>query len=125
LAFILAFHSSLGFRAIALGTALGSLVNAGLLIAAFERRIGGLIRELVSGAIGKMVLTSAAMAAAAWLCATTLETRLAAGWGAHLITGRVPILVGVGLYGLGTWLLGVPECRQVAALPGRLMRRRT
>ena len=35
-------HRGLGFRAIALGTALGSLVNAGLLVALFERRVGGL-----------------------------------------------------------------------------------
>jgi len=125
LAFIMGFHGSLGFRAIALGTALGSLVNAALLVAAFERRIGGLTREILSAATGKMSLAAAAMAGVAWLCATALETRLAGGWVGHLVTGLVPILVGVVLYGLGTWLLGVPECRQVAALPGRVLRRKT
>ena len=33
-------HAALGYRAIALGTALGSLVNASVLVGVFQRRVG-------------------------------------------------------------------------------------
>jgi peptidoglycan biosynthesis protein MviN/MurJ (putative lipid II flippase) len=43
LAVIFLGHGALGFRAIALGTALGSLLNAGWLLVVFQRRLGGLL----------------------------------------------------------------------------------
>jgi len=124
LVFIVGLHGSLGFRAIALGTALGSLVNALWLVAVFERRIGGLVREILSTATGKMAAVATAMAGVAWLCARALDGRFGGGWVDHLVTGLLPILAGVACYGLGTWALGVPEWRHVAALPGRLLRRK-
>jgi hypothetical protein len=72
-----------------------------------------------------MAGVAAAMAGVAWLCARALDGRFGGGWVDHLVTGLLPILAGVACYGLGTWVLGVPEWRQVAALPGRLLRRKT
>ena len=40
---IVTLHAALGYRAIALGTALGSLINAFVLIGVFQRRVGGLV----------------------------------------------------------------------------------
>ena len=45
LAVIFLGHGALGFRAIALGTALGSLLNAGCLLVVFQRRLGGLLGQ--------------------------------------------------------------------------------
>src|SRR5207249_1498467 len=59
---ILTLHGRLGYRAIALGTALGSVMNAAVLVAVFESRVGGLLRALRSSAIVKMSAAAAIMA---------------------------------------------------------------
>ncbi len=68
------FTGSLGFRAIALGTALGSLVNAGLLVGALrEARRAASSATVSSGPIARMGLAAVAMGAVAWLAAAGLE----------------------------------------------------
>ena len=62
LAVILALNRGLGFRAIALGTALGSLVNAGLLVAVFERRVGGLFGHGLFRPVARMGVAAGGMA---------------------------------------------------------------
>jgi putative peptidoglycan lipid II flippase len=107
---IWSFHSRLGFRAIAIGTALGSLVNAGLLVGLFESRVGGLFGHGLVRPIARMGLAAAATGGLAWLTAAGLEQRVGTqGLGAQLMTGLVPVVVGVGLYGLITRALGVGE----------------
>ncbi len=107
---ILALHRELGFRAIALGTALGSLVNAGLLVGLFERRVGGLFGHGLFRPIVRMGLAAAAMGVLAWLSATGLERLVGTrGLGAQLVTGLVPVVAGVGLYGFLTRALRVGE----------------
>lgn len=125
LAFILLFHSSFGFCAIALGTALASLVNAGFLLVAFEWRIGGLLREVCSTATGKMVLSAAAMAGLIGPAAALFEGWLGTrGIAAQLATGLGPVVLGTIIYGLASWALRVPETRLVLAVPRRLLARR-
>ena len=64
----------MGFGGLALGTALASLVNAGLLMALLSRRIGGIDAPRVLVTFGKIGAASAAMAVAArWLHAWLSE----------------------------------------------------
>ena len=107
----------MGFRAIALGTALGSLVNGLILIGAFERRVGGLVRGVMTTGMAKTLLATLLMAPAAWLAARWLER----SWGtsgllAQLVTGLGPVVVGGLLYLVVTRLLGVPEAASIWGL---------
>src|SRR5688572_11712523 len=63
LAFIWALHGHMGYRAIALGTALGSIVNVLVLFIAFERRVGGLATRDLFWSLARMIVAAAAMAA--------------------------------------------------------------
>jgi putative peptidoglycan lipid II flippase len=103
-------YSRLGFRAVAIGTALGALLNAGLLAALFQRRVGGLLgRGLVRSTV-PMAGAAAVMGLAAWGSARGLERLLGSGdLSAQLVVGLVPVLVGVAVYALLTRWLGVGE----------------
>jgi putative peptidoglycan lipid II flippase len=117
---ILLLHRYFGFGIIALGTALGSIMNAGVLIAAFESRVGGLVRELFSSALAKMAAAAAVMAPVAWSAAHMLEGWLGTqGLHAQLVTGLVPVALGGVLYLTLTALLKVPEAAQVVHLVQR------
>jgi len=110
-------YGHLGFRAVALGTALGSLLNAGLLLAMFERRLGGLFGQGLFRPIGRMAVAAVGMGAIAWLAAAGLERVVGThGLRAQLATGLVPVLAGIAVYGLLTRWLGVPEARAVGRL---------
>jgi putative peptidoglycan lipid II flippase len=114
-------YGHIGFRAVALGTALGSLLNAGLLGAAFELRVGGLLGRGLLRGIGRMIVAAGAMGVAARLSAEFLESAFGAhGLRGQLATGLAPVVVGVLLYALLTRWLRVPE----AELIWRLARRR-
>ena len=120
---ILSLHGWLGFRAIALGTAVGSIVNAAVLIAVFESRLGGLLKELLSSGLAKMAAAAALMAPAAWYSARVLEAWVGShGLRAQLVTGLVPVALGGALYLALTGLLRVPEATQVVALLRSLLR---
>jgi putative peptidoglycan lipid II flippase len=114
LVFLALCYRSLGFRAVALGTALGSLVNGAILAAAFERSAGGLVRGIATSATAKMVLASAVMAVPAWLAARALERAYGtSGLFAQLATGLGPVIVGGVVYLLASWLLRIPEAASV------------
>ena len=117
----LALFRPFGFRAVALGTAFGSIVNALFLAVAFERRVGGLRgRGLVSGG-SRMVVAALAMAPLAWLLSTALASAVGTrGLLAQLVVGLVPVTGGVAAYGILAWLLKVPEA---ASLVGVVRRR--
>jgi len=107
---ILTLHGRLGYRAIALGTALGSVMNAAVLVAVFESRVGGLLRALRSSAIVKMTAAAAIMAPFAWCAARLLESHVGAhGLHAQLVTGLLPVCLGGTAYLAFTGLLQVPE----------------
>jgi len=57
---------SAGYRGLAIGTAAGALVNAGLLLWLLRRRLGGLEEARNVRALGKIVVASLVMGAAAW-----------------------------------------------------------
>ena len=75
-------HAALGYRAIALGTALGSLVNAFVLIGVFQRRVGGLITRDLGWSVLKMIAAAGLMGAAALLALRGTESpgRASAAW---------------------------------------------
>jgi putative peptidoglycan lipid II flippase len=118
---IAALHGSLGYRSVALGTAIGSLANAGLLVVVFERRVGGLLdRPLVAG-LAKMALASAAMSVVVVASVTGLEARLGTrGLTVRLVTGLVPVAVGVLAYAGVARALRLSE---LDAIAGALRRR--
>jgi putative peptidoglycan lipid II flippase len=114
LAFVLAFHRSLGFRAVALGTALGSIVNVVVLASAFERRVGSLRRDGLPSSVLRVVVASAGMAAATWAGARYLEGAMGTrGLAAQAVTALGPVLLGLLAYGALAWLLRVEELRDV------------
>jgi putative peptidoglycan lipid II flippase len=121
---ILTLHGRLGFRAIALGTALGSIVNIAVLIAAFQWRVGGLVRELFSTGVARMVAAAALMAPAAWYAARAMEAWFGTrGLTAQILTGLVPVILGGVVYlGLSA-LLRVPEAGQLLGLLRRGQKR--
>jgi len=107
----------MSFRAVALGTALGALVNAGLLLTVFERRVGGLRGTGLGVRLVRIVAAAAVMAGAAWLLATELA-RLVGTQGllAQATLGLVPVVLGVVVYGGLALLLGIPEARTILTL---------
>jgi peptidoglycan biosynthesis protein MviN/MurJ (putative lipid II flippase) len=95
---------------VALGTSLGSLANAGLLVAVFERRLGGLLDAGSASRLGRMALAAVTMAlllvpVTAWL-ESSLGTR---GLVAQLVTGLVPVALGVAVYFALSRLLRLQE----------------
>jgi putative peptidoglycan lipid II flippase len=71
---IAALHGPLGYRGVALGTALGSLANAGMLAFVFQRRVGGLVDRTLIAGLARMILASAGMALLVLACASGLES---------------------------------------------------
>jgi putative peptidoglycan lipid II flippase len=122
LAVIALLHDVLGFRAIALGTALGSLFNVLILAGVFQARVGGLMTARLGGRLLRMAIGAAAMAPALWFAARLLEARFGThGIVAQLVTGLGPIAAGVVVYGIASLLLRLPE---VEALLAAVRRRR-
>jgi putative peptidoglycan lipid II flippase len=123
LAVNLSLYERLGYRSVALGTALGSFVNAGLLLAAFQRRQGGLLGHGLGSLLARMIAAALVMAGAVWGLAAALEGRLGThGLRAQLCVGLLPVACGVAIYLAGTWLAGVPEAREVVDLVRRSRR---
>jgi putative peptidoglycan lipid II flippase len=122
---ILLGHAALGYRAIALGTALGSILNAFLLVAMFERRVGGLRGHGLLRPVLRMLLAAAVMGGAALAVARGLESLVgSAGLAAQLVTGLVPVAAGIAVYLALTQLLRVGEAGVLRSLllrrlPGR------
>jgi putative peptidoglycan lipid II flippase len=117
---ILLLHPALGFRGVALGTSLGSLVNIAVLVAAFERRVGGLRGHGLAAGAGKMTAASAVMGALCLLSLRGLEAAFGThGLAAQLVTGLGPVLVGVLSYAAVARVLGIPEVEAILALARR------
>jgi putative peptidoglycan lipid II flippase len=67
LALNLALVRIMGFKGLALGTAIAAILNAVVLLCLLRRRLGGLDGRRVSVSLGKIAVASAAMGAAAYL----------------------------------------------------------
>jgi putative peptidoglycan lipid II flippase len=119
---ILAAHPFLGFRAVALGIGLGSLVNMALLVVFFERRVGGLRRHGIGSAGLRMGVAAALMGLACLLALHGLESALpGAGLARKAALGLLPVVLGVLVYALAARLLRLAE---IGDLLGALRRRR-
>lgn len=79
----------MGYRGLALGTALSALFNAGMLLALLRRRVGGLDGARVATAFAKISVASLVMALVAW--GTNLA--LAHAWASDLTLARLIRLV--------------------------------
>jgi putative peptidoglycan lipid II flippase len=120
---ILLGHGGLGYRAIALGTALGSLLNAGLLVAVFERRVGGLLGHGLVRSLLRVVLAAGVMGACVFALARGLERLFGTdGLAAQLAAGLGPVAAGALVYLALTQLLGV---REAGVLRSLVLRRRS
>jgi putative peptidoglycan lipid II flippase len=124
LAVNLTLHERYGFRAIALGTALGAIANVLLLLGVFEVRQGGLLQGGSARSLVKMAVAAAAMAGALVPAAAWLETTFGSqGLGPQLATGLLPVLLGLLVYGGLSVLLRSPEASVlVDAVKQRLRR---
>jgi putative peptidoglycan lipid II flippase len=115
-AVILLLHPLLGFRAVALGTSLGSIAQVGALLVVFERRVGGLRgRGLASSAL-RMTAAAALMAVVALASAVALERALGPGSAGRFAAGLAPVAVGVAAYALGCRALRIPELDETVAV---------
>jgi putative peptidoglycan lipid II flippase len=118
---VVTLHATLGYRAIALGTALGSLVNVAVLIAVFQARTGGLTTRALGWSLAKMIAAAGLMGGAAVLALQATETYFGHdGLVANLVTGLVPVAVGGIVYAVATHLMHVEEARTIG---GELLRR--
>jgi putative peptidoglycan lipid II flippase len=103
-------HERFGFRAVALGTALGSIVNALVLAGAFERRLGGLRMPGWGARLARLGLAAGLTAAGAHVTARALMGAVGTdGLPAQLLTGLVPVLAGIVTYALVSLALRLPE----------------
>jgi putative peptidoglycan lipid II flippase len=126
LAVIALLHGRLGYRAIALGTALGSLVNAALLVGVFQRRVGGLGTREVAGRLARMIAAAAVMAPLVWGSAHLLEREFGTrGLVAQLVTGLGPVAVGAIAYLSVCLLVRLPEVQSLLKPVLRRLRRQS
>jgi putative peptidoglycan lipid II flippase len=116
----------MGYRGLALGTALTALLNALTQLALLRRQIGGVQGRAIAASFARIALASVAMGAAA-----SAADRLLAGW----LPGDTVVLHGIRLgWSIGlalvvllaaAWALRIPELDEARALVlGRLRRRR-
>jgi putative peptidoglycan lipid II flippase len=122
LVLILALHGPLGFRAVALGTAVGSLINASVLLAVLQHRLHLLRGHGLGLDAVRMLAAAAAMALATWgLSRVAIAVLGTLGLGAQLAGALIPVLVGAALYLLAARALNVREAEALLAV---LRRRR-
>ena len=107
----------MGFRGLALGTAIAANVNACLLLVLLARRLGGIDARRVMISLVKITAASAVMGVAAYYGESWLHARLPGRWlGLAELPRLARVLGGIGA-GLGTlaltaWLLRIEELSQ-------------
>jgi putative peptidoglycan lipid II flippase len=114
-------NSVMGFRGLALGTAIAANINAGLLLWLLSRRLDGLETARVTRTLLKIALASAAMGVAAYYAEAGLHHLLPEPrFMARLL--RVGGGIGAGLATLAgaAWLLRIEEFQQAV---GRVLKR--
>lgn len=113
---------SFGFAGLSLGTALASLVNAGLLLVLLRRRLGPIGIGAIASTFVRISLASVVMAGAAWWLHDWLGAHVLVGSGLFVQAGRVGFSIGVALVVLAVMarLLRVTEFDEAF---GKLLRR--
>jgi putative peptidoglycan lipid II flippase len=116
-------HRAMGFKGLALGTAIAANVNAGLLLMLLSRRIGGLETSRILRTVGKTLVASVAMGLVAYVAEAAVHQILPEPdfWSRFI---RVFGAIGAGLTALAltAWILRIDEFRQAV---GRILRRPT
>ena len=88
-----------GWGVVALGTTAGAFVNVAILLAVYERRIGGLRERTLLRGLMTMVAASAVMAVCCWASLRGRERVCGVhGFSAQLATGLAPVLLGIAVY---------------------------
>jgi putative peptidoglycan lipid II flippase len=125
LVLVTALHQRIGFRAMALGIAVGALVNMGVLGVVFTRRVGSLWRGGLAAGLLRATMASSVMAGIVWAAARFLEGRFGvAGLGAQAVSALVPVVLGVGSYLAAAAVLREPELAPLARSLARRFGRR-
>jgi len=110
----------LGYRGLALGTALAALANAGVLLWLLRRRLGGIDGGRVLLAAVKIALASLAMAMAAHWGHAAIAARLPAGFAGRALALALAIGLAMAVLALAARVLRLEEFDQAM---GRLMAR--
>lgn len=112
---------AMGYVGLALGTAIASLINAGLLLFLLRRRLGGIDGRRIAWAVARMSIASSVMAGCAWAAHAGLE-RIVPGslLVAQLIRVGLAILAGVIVLVGASRLLRIDEFDEAI---GKLVRR--
>ena len=110
-------NSIMGFRGLALGTAVAANVNAVLLLLLLSRRIGGIEGARVWRSLVKISIASAIMGVAAYYAEAGLHAVLPERLMGYLIVPRLlrvagAIGAGIGTLALAAWALHIEEFRQ-------------
>lgn len=113
----------LGYRGLALGTALAALLNAGLLLWLLGRRLNGLDEARVAAAFLKILVASLVMAAAAWYTEQRLHA-IVPGRALLATSIRVGLSISVALaiLALGARMLRVHEFNEAVRTVLRRLR---
>ena len=100
----------MGFRGLALGTAIAALLNGIVLIALLSRRLNGLDGRRIANSALRIVLASAVMGLAVWYISGWLPARLPlAGFWGRFISVFTSIAAGVLVFVAAARVLGVEE----------------
>ena len=112
-------NSIMGFRGLALGTAIAANVNAGLLLWWLSRRIDGVDARRVLWSFAKILMASLLMAVVAYGTERWLAERLAGAPIPRLVSRLVgvfgAIAAGIGALALAAWALRIEEFQQAMA----------
>jgi putative peptidoglycan lipid II flippase len=109
-------NSILGFRGLALGTAIAANINAGLLLILLSRRMGGLEGSRIAVSFAKIAFASALMGTVAYVSDQWLRDVLP-GSGVMIRLVRVGSAIGASLatLALAAWVLRIQEFRAAVA----------
>ena len=120
---VLRLQPTLGFRGVALATALGALANSGVLIVAFERSTGGLRGHGLVRHLGLVTVATLPMVVASSpSCSAVRRSSGTQGPLAKLAAGLLPVAVGLLAFMVAASLMRIPEADTIRAL---VLRRRT
>ena len=109
-------NAAMGFRGLALGSAIAANINAGMLLFLLSHRIGGIETRRVMISLAKILVASLLMAAVSWWVQEALHVRYPAPVMPHRLL-RVLGAIGAGLATLAgaAWVLRIEEWQQAIA----------
>lgn len=99
----------LGFRGLALASALAAVGNLGLICVALDRRLGGLQWRVLGVSAAKTVICAAVMGVVVRLLMAHPALADAASFAHRLAAVAAGVAAGVLVYGLLAWWIGCPE----------------